>query len=162
MESWKQVEGYPHLFVSSEGRVWTTMYNRYLRTHLTNRGYLRVCLAKNRRRKLVHLHRLVAETFIPNPKGLPDVDHINDNKLDNRVENLQWMSRSDNIRKDGHLINNKPKPVICIETGKIYKSINQASRELKVPIAVISAIARGEYGSYRKLHFEYYNGEDKT
>lgn len=162
METWKQVEGYPHLFVSSEGRVWSTFYSRYLRSHLTNRGYLRVCLAKNRRRKLVHLHRLVAEAFIPNPKGLTDVDHINGNKLDNRVDNLQWISRGDNIRKAGDARWKGAKSVICIETGKVYKSVNEASRELKVPIAIISAIARGEYGSYRNLHFEYYNGEDKA
>lgn len=162
MEEWRQIKDYPHLFVSSEGRVWTTTYNRFLRPHLTNRGYLRVCLAKNRRRKLVHLHRLVAEAFIPNPKGLTDVDHINGNKLDNRVDNLQWITRGDNIRKAGDARWKGAKSIICIETGKVYKSVNEASRELKVPIAIISAIARGEYGSYRKLHFEYYNGEDKV
>ena len=162
MESWKQVEGYPHLFVSSEGRVWTTTYNRFLRPHLTNRGYLRVNLSKDKTVKQASVHRLVAEAFIPNPKGLTDVDHINGDKLNNKVENLQWISRGDNIRKAGDARYKGAKSVICIETGKIYKSVSQASRELKVPIAVISAIARGEYGSYRKLHFEYYNGEDKA
>lgn len=162
MESWKQVEGYPHLFVSNTGKVWTTIHSRYLRPHLTNRGYLRVPLVKNGRRKLAHLHRIVAEAFIPNPKGLTDVDHINGNKLDNRVENLQWMSRGDNLRKANNPRCEGGKPVICIETGKIYKSLTQASRELKIPVATISAIARGEYGSYHNLHFGYYNEEDKA
>lgn len=162
MESWKQVEGYPHLFVSNEGRVWTRTYNRFLRTHLTNRGYLRVNLSKDKTVKQVSVHRLVAETFIPNPEGLTDVDHIDGDKLNNKAENLQWISRSDNIKKAGDARNNGSKPVICVETGKVYESVNQASREMKIPVATISAIARGEYGSYHNLHFGYYNGEDKV
>lgn len=158
MEEWRQIRGYPHLFVSSEGRVWTAIYSRYLRPHLTNRGYLRIALSKDKSVKQISVHRIVAEAFIPNPEGLTDVDHIDGDKLNNRVENLQWMSRSDNIRKDGDVRNNGPKPVICIETGKVYKSVNQAARELKIPVATISAIARGEYGSYHNLHFRYYNG----
>ena len=91
--------------VSSDGQVrlprgWSFGRN--------NRGY-RVCLIK---RRSFRVHRLIAETFIPNPENKPHVDHINRNPADNRVENLRWVTRSENMRntkandrveKDGHL-----------------------------------------------------------
>ena len=157
-EFWKPIKGYPHLLISRTGKVWTTTYNRELHPHLTNRGYLRVNLSKDKTVKRAHIHRLVAEAFIPNPDNLPDVDHIDGNKLNNNVENLQWVSHSDNCRKACKGNDRKPKPVICIETGKIYKTIKDANRELHIPEAVVSAIVRGEYPSYHGLHFNYYNG----
>lgn len=157
MEQWKQIKDYPHLLISSKGRVWTLTYNRELKTHLTNRGYKRVNLSKDKAVKRVHVHRLVAEAFIPNPNGYDTVDHIDGNKLNNCVDNLQWISRADNIRKAGNKRNQGAKPVICIESGKVYRSIGQASKELNIPQATISAIAKGEYPSYHKLHFKYYN-----
>lgn len=153
---WKPIKDYPHLLVSRAGNVWTTIYNRELHPLVTNRGYLRVNLSKDKTVKRVHVHRLVAEAFIPNPDNLSEVDHIDGNKLNNTVENLQWISHSDNMRKacKGHDM--KSKPVICIETGKVYKTIKDANRELHIPEAVVSAIVRGEYTSYHGLHFEYY------
>ena len=62
-------------------------------------GYYRVALHKNRKQLNKSIHRLVAEAFIPNPNNLGTVDHINENKLDNRVENLQWLSNVDNKNK---------------------------------------------------------------
>lgn len=157
MEQWKQIKDYPHLLISSKGRVWTLTYNRELKPHLTNRGYKRVNLSKDKAVKRVHVHRLVAEAFVPNPNGYDTVDHIDGNKLNNNADNLQWLSRGDNIRKAGDKWNQGAIPIICVETGKVYKSVHQASKELHIPQATISAIAKGEYPSYHKLHFKYYN-----
>jgi len=153
MEYWKQIEGYPHLLISRAGKVWTTTYNRELHPHLTNRGYLRVNLSKDKTVKRASVHRLVAEAFIPNPDNLPTVDHIDGNKLNNCVENLQWLSQSDNCRKavpsrGGCII-----PIVCVETGKVYKSMKQAAEELNIPAATMSAIIKGEYDHYHGLHF---------
>lgn len=154
---WKEIKGYPHLLVSRTGKVWTTTYNRELGQFLTNRGYLTVKLCKDKTIRSIGVHRLVAEAFIPNPDNLPCVDHIDGNKLNNNVENLQWISHSDNMRKACKQQDRKPKPVICIETGKVYKTIKEANRELHIPEAVVSAIVRGEYPSYHGFHFRYYN-----
>ena len=153
---WKPIKGYPHLFVSRDGKVWTTTYNRELRPQLSNRGYLRVGLNKDKVIKTVGVHRLVAEAFIPNPGNLPCVDHIDGNKLNNNVENLQWISNSDNTRKACIGKDRRPKPVICIETGRVYLTIKEANRDLHIPEAVLSAVVRGEFPSYHGLHFEYY------
>lgn len=158
MEYWKPIKGYEHLLVSRAGNVWSTTYHRELHPFLTNRGYVRVCLSKDKTVKQVHVHRLVAEAFIPNPDNLPCVDHIDGNKLNNKVENLQWISNSDNTRKACKGKDRRPKPVICIETGKVYRNIKEANKDLHIPEAVLSAIVRGEYHSYHGLHFEYYNG----
>lgn len=155
---WKPIKDYPHLLISRTGRVWTTTYDRELHPALTNRGYLRVNLSKDKTVKRVHIHRLVAEAFIPNPDNLPTVDHIDGDKLNNRVENLQWLSYKDNTRKAGDLKKRAAKPVFCQETNTVYKSVHQAGKELNIKDAIISAIANGEFPHYHGLHFEYYKG----
>lgn len=157
MEQWKFIYGYPHLIVSNTGKVRSLLLDREIKPFVSNRGYLRVGLCKGKQQKFVHVHRLVAEAFVPNPNGYTDVDHIDGNKLNNNADNLQWLSRGDNIRKAGDARWKGAKPVICVETGKVYKSVHQASKELHIPQATISAIAKGEYPSYHKLHFKYYN-----
>ena len=159
MEYWKQIKGYSHLFISRDGKIWTATYNRLLKPYITNRGYLNIGLNKDKVVKSVGVHRLVAEAFIPNPDNLPCVDHIDGNKLNNCVENLQWISHSDNTRKACIGKDRRARPVICIETGKVFKTIKAANQEYHIPEAVLSAVVRGEYPSYHGLHFAYYDGE---
>ena len=158
MEYWKQVKDYPHLLVSRTGKVWTTTYNRELGQFLTNRGYLVVKLCKNKTVRTIHVHRIVAEAFIPNPDNLPTVDHIDGNKLNNNVENLQWLSQSDNCRKSSKNASKPNKPIFCVETGNVYKSKAEAARKLRIPSAVMSSLLKGEFPSYHGFHFEYYKG----
>lgn len=159
MEQWKFIYDYPHLIVSNTGKVRSLLLDREIKPFISNRGYLRVPLCKDGKIKNAHVHRLVAEAFIPNPNGYDTVDHIDGNKLNNNADNLQWLSRGDNIRKAGDKRNQGSIPIICVETGKVYKSVHQASKELHIAVATISAIAKGEYKSYHKLSFKYYKGE---
>lgn len=101
MEIFKSVKGYEGYYeVSNFGRVRSTSYKgvRILKPSVTKKGYLNVvfCINQNKQHKLVH--RLVAEAFIPNDSNYATVNHKDSNKLNNCVENLEWMSVEDNNR----------------------------------------------------------------
>lgn len=95
-ELWKSIVGYEGLYeVSNLGRVMSLNYNGTGRTQVMKPsndkdGYLQVKLCKDGKIKRFFVHRLVAMAFIPNPNNLPQVNHINEMKDDNRVENLEW------------------------------------------------------------------------
>ena len=98
-EYWKPVVGYEGLYeVSNWGRVkslprnGTVKYARILKLYTDKDGYLYVVLSKNNKQKLFKIHRLVAEAFIPNPNNLPMINHKDENKQNNNVENLEWCS----------------------------------------------------------------------
>lgn len=93
---WKPVVGYENEYlVSNCGKVWSMRNNRLLTPKITAAGYLRVGLSVDGKRKDFHVHRLVALAFIPNPLEKPTVNHINEIKTDNRVENLAWATMAE-------------------------------------------------------------------
>ena len=99
VEEWKYVKGYTGLYsVSTEGRVQSHLTGIILKPAVNHKGYFIFQLCSSGHRKNMRAHRLVAEAFIPNPDSLPEVDHINGNKQDNRAENLRWVNGSFNTR----------------------------------------------------------------
>lgn len=97
-EIWRPVKDYDGYEVSNQGRV-RSKY-RVLTPTPTNKGYLRVNITKNGKSKSYRVHRLVAQAFIPNPDNKPQVDHINTDKSDNRVENLRWVTGPENCQNE--------------------------------------------------------------
>ena len=103
----RDIKNYEGLYaVTSCGKVWSYKNKMFLTPVATKEGYLRVRLYKNGKYKNYRIHRLVAEAYIPNPENLPEVDHIDENKTHNYVNNLQWLTRRDNNRKS------KNKPIL--------------------------------------------------
>ena len=102
IEIWKPIVGYEGLYeVSNLGNVRSLNYNhtnkpKLLKQDLCNNNNLRVTLY-NRTKKRFLVHRVVAEAFIPNPYNKPEIDHINTIRTDNRVENLRWVTHSENM-----------------------------------------------------------------
>lgn len=83
--------------IFSDGRIYSTHANKFLKGGMSNSGYLRVELSdKYGNKKKYSIHRVVAETFIPNPLSKPQVNHLDENKLNNAVENLEWATAKEN------------------------------------------------------------------
>lgn len=106
------------------------------------------------------LHRLVANQFIPNPLGLSDVNHKNGIKDDNRVENLEWLSHSDNILHSYRELGRKHTSVhltkkIKCSNGKEYDSAILASKDTGCATSNISACCNGKIKHTKKLVFEF-------
>lgn len=82
--------------ISSKGRIFSKYSNKILKQSVSNCGYLRVDIYKNKKHKKMSVHRLVAIAFIENPDNLPEVNHKDGNKTNNCVENLEWVTPSEN------------------------------------------------------------------
>ena len=96
-EIWKDIEGYEGLYeVSSYGRVRNLVSGKFIKPSQKNDGYCRVCLYKNGGGKCINIHRLVAQAFIPNPDNLPEINHLDEDKTNNRVDNLEFCNHKYN------------------------------------------------------------------
>ena len=101
-----EIIGYPNYLIYEDGRVFNKKYNRFRKPATNRNGYKYVNLCKNGKYKNFIIHRLIAEHYIPNPENKPCVDHINRDRLDNRVENLRWVTHSENNQNTGMSKNN--------------------------------------------------------
>ena len=105
----KDIKNYEGLYaVTSCGKVWSYMSQKFLEPSADKNGYLKVNLSKNGKAKNFRVHRLVAEAYIPNPDNLPMINHKDENKTNNCLQNLEWCdakyninygTRNDKIRK---------------------------------------------------------------
>jgi len=135
------LKDYPNYSITKDGKVFSHKYNKFLaERNNKKRGYNSVLLYHNNIKKNVLVHRLVAMTFLDNPLNKRCVNHINGNKTDNRIENLEWATHSENskhafntgLNKISDLCNNnkikaKSKMVINLSNGVFYDSAKEAS-----------------------------------
>jgi hypothetical protein len=132
MENWKQVKCFDSYFVSDLGRVKKIYENskiKMLKQRFSKDGYLRVALSKNRIVKEWRVSRIVAEHFIENEKNLDTVNHKDGNKTNNKVENLEWMTRSEQMYHAYSLGLKKPKTG---EKNVNSKISNAESEEIRI------------------------------
>lgn len=94
----KQIENYDNYFIYDDGSVFNITTNKMLNGSIGEHGYRYYRLSKNNKKKMFYAHRLVAETFIPNPDNLPVVNHKDGNKLNNNIDNLEWTTYSENTQ----------------------------------------------------------------
>ena len=115
----KDIKGYEGLYgVTSCGRIYSYRSKRFLKEE-TNKGYKRINLFKDGIYKHYRVHRLVAEAYIPNPDKLPQINHIDENRANNCVNNLEWCDQQYNNDYS------QSYQILCEETGVIYKSMSE-------------------------------------
>lgn len=130
IEEWRDIKGYEgHYQVSNLGRIKSLNYRQTCKEKIMelgfhNRGYLMAHLSKSGKQKNFFLHRLVAQTFIPNPYNLPQVNHKDENKSNNCVDNLEWCTAKYNQRYS------RAKKVCCYKNNKLVK-VYSAIRDVK-------------------------------
>lgn len=165
-EEWKPIKGYEGLYeISNFGRVYSLITNKILKFVNCN-GYYGVNLVKNGLMKKTTIHRLVAQAFITNPNNYSCVNHKDENKLNNHVDNLEWCSykynsnygtsiqrQSEKIK--GRLNGKQSKPIRCVETNIIYPSSAEAGRQLNIYKCCITKCCRGQNKTYKGYHWEY-------
>lgn len=178
MEIWKDVKGYEGLYkVSNKGNVYSvprvTKVGRatrndggyLLKQHTEATGYLTVCLSDGRGdRRPKKVHRLVMEAFVPNPNGYPCVNHKDEDKTNNTLENLEWCSIAYNNNYGTHQqrsaksrINNPKNShvVMCVETGVIYPSTREASRQTGIDQSQIWHCLKAQWRVAKGTHWTY-------
>ena len=164
MEIWKNIEGYEGLYqVSNEGMIKSlgnnkTRKEKILKPVENKDGYLYVKLCKNCEYKNYFIHRLVADAFIPNQDNLPEVNHKDEDKTNNRVENLEWCNRKYNVNYGTRNLKSSislGKKVLCIETGIIYNSIKEAERQTGISNSNIVKACKGKYKNAGSFHWKY-------
>ena len=171
MEVWKDIQGYEGLYqISNTGKV--KRNNKILKFSIA-KGYEHICLYKNNKYKPFSVHRLVAEAFIPNPENKPQIDHIDGNPLNNKVDNLRWATAKENIanpitmkRKSvaamgNHMtgrfgaLHHNSKRVQCIETKTVYYGFAEASRKTGINAFGISMATNGKRTTAGGYHWQY-------
>lgn len=170
----KDIKEFKDYTIDTEGNVYSKRKHKYLKQTINKYGYCKVTLQKDKYKKMYSVHRLVAEAFIPNYNKLPQVNHIDGNKQNNHVANLEWCTAKHNmneavrtglfdnckkIQKENAVKNNLNKyHILANEVTKkkvaqydkqnnllnTYESISEASRKTGITITSISYSANGK------------------
>lgn len=146
----KIIPDYPNYTIDIDGTVTNIKSNRPVKHQVNQRRHL-VELWKNNKKKHCLVHRLIAQAYIPNPNNLPQINHIDGNPSNNRLENLEWVTDRDNklhAHRTG-LINSRKTPVLQYTLDgtfiKEYSSILEANNITKIDRKSIKLNIEGKY-----------------
>ena len=156
----RPIPGYEGLYSdTTDGRIYSERGRKYLKPADDEHGYQRVVLCKDGKLKTYKVHRLVAITWISNLDNLPCINHISEDKADNRVSNLEWCTYKYNNNYGSHNERSavsRGKPVYCVELDKTFYSISAVSKELCISVGRLCRTLNAHNGKcvYKELHFE--------
>ena len=151
VETFVKIEGFDNYEVSNLGKIRNIKSGRVLKPRLHHSGYLRYCLYENNKKKDLLLHRILATAFIDNPEGKPCVNHIDENKSNNDLSNLEWCTVRENnahgtrTKRAAEKLSQK---VVQLDLNNNvlneFESIRQAERETGAPRTSISSCCNGK------------------
>jgi hypothetical protein len=165
----KEIEGYPNYLVSNDGKIYSKNYYRKpgelheILTRVRGKGYIGVTIYNHNKPKTFSVHRLVAQAFVPNPKGYNQVNHINSIRSDNRAINLEWCTQSQNIlhgykygkciptkgeKCGSHILNEEQ--ILLIRKIRLSQKISKGklAAQFNVSIGAIDAIIKNKSWRY--------------
>lgn len=159
----KRIKYFPNYTIDTDGIV-RNKNDQIIKPEVTKNGYERVSLCNKRiKHKRMTVHRLVAKAFIPNPDGLSQVNHINENKRDNNVENLELVTPLQNL-EHSNIIDKASKAkftkIECVNTGKIYNSIKEVEDIYGLAHSNLVACCNGRRHTCGGLKWKYVEKED--
>lgn len=169
METWIPIDGFPNYEISSCGRVYSKKRDIILKPYYDNWRYPRVDLRNEYGRRPTSIHRLVASAFIPNPYNKPQVNHIDGNKDNNAVYNLEWVTGSENARHavatglNDHSTYSAGRPkrsIMIVETGQIFNSIAECAKFLGCTHSNIVNYFKQGLQTCKGYHLKYYTKGD--
>jgi hypothetical protein len=155
MEIWKPLRNFPSYNGSTEGRIMNIRTQRILQP-VESEGKMKVTLRRNNIQYTVKLHRAIAETFLGEHPGM-DVRHKDGDYTNNRVDNLEWVTRSEliaNAYGRGTKVAYQKIPIRIVETGRIYDSIKDCANDIPCHPSYIRDCLSGKRIHVKGLHIE--------
>lgn len=156
MEIWKPLRYFPSYNGSTEGRIMNIRTQRILKTFINEKGYEKVCLRKNKQQYTVSVHKVIAETFLGEHPNM-DVRHRDLDRSNNRLDNLEWCTRSELISEAferGSKVPSRQIPVRVVETGNVYDSIRACARDVGCSQSEVCKYLVGKRSHVKGYHFE--------
>lgn len=169
--TWTKINGYDNYSISTNSQIRNDITGKIKSTRVNKRGYPIVDLYLDGNRQTERVHRLVANTYISNPDNKPQINHIDGNKRNNDISNLEWCTASENMiyafenglskPSRGMLGKRNPnggrpgKPIRIIETGEVFSSITECEKAIDGDNRHICDCLSGRQKTHRGFHFEY-------
>lgn len=153
--TWRIISGFSKYETNEEGQIRNRTTEHIMTQRINNSGYKVVAVRDDDgRRRWVQVSRMVGTAWIPNPNNLPEIDHLDGNPLNNALNNLEWVSKEENVLRKKKIhkkgVSRRVRPVAQYDLSgnliKVYPSMKDAERETGIRNQCISRVVRGEYG----------------
>ena len=153
------IEGFPNYHITKEGDVFNLKTGRKMKPVLRDDGYIVFCLSNNSKQKVLKQHRMLAIAYLPNPDGKPHINHIDSDRSNNELSNLEWVTHRENMlhaRENGRMKFRQPVPHKIGDYDKSLLTNKQirfveALNELEYPREVMRHLGIDKSAFYKML-----------